>query len=524
MTIIHGRKDKDVLPKAERKPRQTDVSKEQRGGKVLAVEKRPVQLELFATTAEARPETAKAKGKGAPSKGASKPKAPKVANTTYLYGSAEMERVCAGLNASLEKVVSNKGTAGPDRQSVKTVKSNWGQIQPKLVQLLLEGEYHPGDIRRVWIPKAGGGERGLGIPNVIDRVVQEAIRQVIEPRYEPKFHAGSHGFRPNRSCHSAIAQAIEFLKDGFDFVVDIDLKDFFNRVHHQRLLASLNRELTDARVLKLIGRMLKAKVVMPDGVRVSNDEGVPQGGPLSPLLSNIVLDELDKELEQRGLHFVRYADDCNIYVRSRRSGERVMASITRFIEKRLRLEVNEAKSAVAKPSDRHFLGFSLNRNDKGEVEINLSERSKARMRERTKELSPRNWGDTMKSAITGLNGYLKGWMGFFGICTGGVEQFLNGVDAHIRRRLRAIKLKQWKWRLTMLRRLVKLGAKKQSAGRQLYDDHKGIWKLSHTTVVNRTLNNAYWLKEGLRPSAELWKESKLRATFYAPKQMELCLS
>lgn len=201
-----------------------------------------------------------------------------------------------------------------------------------------------------------------------------------------------------------------------------------------------------------------------------------------------------------------------------------MASITRFIEKRLRLEVNQAKSAVAKPSDRHFLGFSLNRNEKGEVEINLSERSKARIRERSKELSPRNWGDTMKSAITGLNGYLQGWMGFFGICTSGVEQFLNGVDVHIRRRLRAIKLKQWKWRLTMLRRLVKLGAKQQSAGRQLYDGLKGIWKLSHTSVVNRTLNNAYWLKEGLRPSAELWKESKLRATFSAPKQMELCLS
>ncbi len=524
MAITPGRRDKSAVPEAGRKSRPTDASKEQRGGNALAVEKRSIQLELFATTAEAKPETAKARGGGAPSKGVPKPKAPKVANTTFLYGPAEMERVCAGLNASLEKVAANQGAPGPNRQSVKEVKANWGQIQPTLVQLLLKGEYHPGDIRRVWIPKAGGGERGLGIPDVIDRVVQEAIRQVIEPRYEPKFHENSHGFRPHRSCHSAIAQATEFLKAGFDLVVDIDLKDFFNRVHHQRLLATLERELQDARVLKLIGRMLKAKVVMPDGVRIENEQGVPQGGPLSPLLSNIVLDELDRELVRRGLRFVRYADDCNIYVRSRRAGERVMASITRFIEKRLRLEVNAAKSAVAKPKERHFLGFSLNRNENGEVEINLSERSKVRLRERVKELSPRNWGDTMKSAIAGLNAYLKGWTGFFGICTDGVERFLNGTDAHIRRRLRAMKLKQWKWRLTILRRLVKLGAKKQSAGHQLYDDRKGIWKLSHTTVVNRTLNNAYWQAQGLLASASLWKECKLRETFSAPKQMNLCLS
>ncbi|MDQ3003336.1 MAG: reverse transcriptase domain-containing protein [Fibrobacterota bacterium] len=281
-------------------------------------------MELFATTAEPKAAVSKpspkAIGGRAHGKGALNPKAPKVANTTVLYGSAEMERVCAGLDASLEKVAANKGAPGPNRQSVKEVKANWGQIQPTLVQLLLKGKYYPGDIRRVWIPKAGGGERGLGIPDVIDRVVQEAVRQVIEPRFEPKFHENSHGFRPHRSCHTAIAQATEFLKAGFDLVVDIDLKDFFNRVHHQRLLATLQRELQDARVLKLIGRMLKAKVVMPEGVRIGNEQGVPQGGPLSRLLSNIVLDELDRELMRRGLRFVRYADDCNIYVRSRLAG------------------------------------------------------------------------------------------------------------------------------------------------------------------------------------------------------------
>lgn len=523
MAMTPGRKDKGALPAAGRKPRQTTASKEPRGGKALAVEKRTMQLDLFATTAEAKPETAQARGGGASGKGASKPKAPKVANTTRTYGPTEMESVCARLDASLEKVAANQGAAGPNRQSVKDVKSNWGQIQPKLVHSLLKGEYQPGDIRRVWIPKAGGGERGLGIPDVIDRVVQEAVRQVIEPRYEPHFHENSHGFRPNRSCHTAIANAKEYLAAGFGYVVDIDLKDFFNRVHHQRLLSVLQREMKDTRVLKLVQGMLKAKVVMPDGVRVNNEQGVPQGGPLSPLLSNIVLDELDRELNARGLRFVRYADDCNIYVRSRRAGERVMESITRFIERRLRLEVNAEKSAVARPKERHFLGFSLNQNEEGEVEIDLSERSKVRLRERIKELSPRTWGDSISKAISKLNSYLQGWTGFFGICTSAVERFLKGTDAHIRRRLRAMKLKQWKRRLTMLRRLVKLGANKQSAGRQLYDGRKGIWTLSHTSAVDRTLNNAYWRNQGLLSLAILWQESAIRATFSAPKQMTLCL-
>ena len=522
MAMTPGRKDKGVVPEAMRKHSQTVTSKELRGGKALAVEKRAVQLELFATTAEAKSETTKAKGDKKPGKGFRKPMVPKVANTTSMYGSAGMERVAAKLNTSLEKVASNKGAAGPNRQSIKDVTANWRQIQPKLIQLLLKGEYFPGDIRRVWIPKAGGGERGLGIPDVIDRVVQEAIRQVLEPLYEPKFHDNSHGFRPHRSCHTAISQATEYLKEGFNYVVDIDLKDFFNRVHHQRLLATLERELTDKRVLKLIQRMLTAKVVMPDGVRVENEQGVPQGGPLSPLLSNIVLNELDKELSERGLRFVRYADDCNIYVKSRRAGERVMASITRFIEKRLRLEVNADKSAVAPPSERHFLGFSLNRKEDGEVGISLSKRSKVRLTERVKELLPRTWGNTIKSVISKVNEYLKGWIGFFGICTSEIEKSLRFTDAHIRRRLRAIKLKQWKRRRTMVRQLVKLGAKKDSAGKVIYGNRNGIWMISQTQTVNRTLNNAYWREQGLLASELLWNRSKLRETFSAPKQMRLC--
>lgn len=524
MTKARGRKDKGALPEAGRKPRRTEVRNGRRGGKALAVEERRIQVELFAKTAESKPETAKARGERDTGRTTvPRPRAPKFASTSTRSGSAEMESVCAGLDVALERVAQNHGASGPNHQTVEDVKACWPSLRPKLVAALLEGAYRPGDIRRVWIPKAGGGERGLGIPDVVDRVVQEAVRAVLGPRYESRFHANSHGFRPERSCHTAIAQAKEFLKTGYGWVVDIDLKDFFNRVHHQRLLATLQRDVGDARVLNLIGRMLKAKVVLPDGVRVNNETGAPQGGPLSPLLSNIVLDELDRELERRGLRFVRYADDCNIYVRSRRSGERVMASLTRFIEKRLRLEVNAEKSAVAAPHERHFLGFSLNRKEDGEVEVNLSERSKRRLRQRVKDLTPRNSGYSMGLVIARINEYLKGWAGFFGICTGCVERTLKGVDAHTRRRLRAMKLKQRKRKRAMLGYLVKLGASKERAGRQLYGGRKSIWKLAHTPAVEGALNNSYWSKQGLLGSAALWKASSERLAISAPEQMTLCL-
>ena len=528
MTKAHGRKDKGAVPEARRKPGRTGTRKGSRGGKALAVEERSTQLELFAKTAEAKSKAAKAKAKArgerdTDRKTVPRPRAPLFANTATGSGSAEMESVCAGLDFALASVVSNQGSAGPNHQTVEEVEANWGAIRPKLIESLLEGTYRPGDIRRVWIPKAGGGERGLGIPDVIDRVVQEAVRGAIGPRYESRFHASSHGFRPKRSCHTAIAEAKEYLKAGYEWVVDIDLKDFFNRVHHQRLLATLQRDVQDRRVLCLIGRMLKAKVVLPDGVRVNNEEGVPQGGPLSPLLSNIVLDELDQELSRRGLHFVRYADDSNIYVRTRRSGERVMASISRFIEKRLRLEVNAEKSAVAKPKERHFLGFSLNRKEDGEVEVNLSERSKQRLRQRVKELTPRNGGTSMGFVIARINAYLRGWAGFFGMCTGCVERTLKGVDAHTRRRLRAMKLRQRKRKRFILGYLVKLGASKERAGRQIFGGRKGIWKLAHTPAVEGVLNNAYWVRQGLLGSAVHWKASSDRMTASAPKQMTLCL-
>ena len=284
----------------------------------------------------------------------------------------EQAASASNLATALLNVARNKGAPGVDGCSVDEVVGAARSLLPTLRRALLEGDYQPGDIRRVWIPKPGGGQRGLGIPNVIDRWVQQAVLQVLEPIFEPTFHDSSHGFRPSRGAHTAIAQAKAYLREGHEIVVDLDLSKFFDRVHHQRLISRLAQRIADPRILKLICQMLKAKVVMPDGTRVSTEEGTPQGGPLSPLLSNVVLDEFDWELQRRGLRFVRYADDCNVFVRSLRAGQRVMASIRRFLECRLRLLVNEEKSKVARPEEIHFLGFRLRKAPEGKVEVHVS--------------------------------------------------------------------------------------------------------------------------------------------------------
>lgn len=431
-----------------------------------------------------------------------------------------MEEVTERLHEAFQNVAANKGAPGPDRQSIEQVRERLGEVMPALKTALLQETYVPGDIRRVWIPKAGGGQRGLGIPNVIDRVVQEAVRLVLEPLYEPTFHDGSHGFRPDRSCQTAIIQARGYVEEGYGWVVDIDLEKFFDRVHHQRLLARLAQRVGDRRLLALIGRMLKAKVVMPDGVVVSTEEGVPQGGPLSPLLSNIVLDELDVELARRGHRFVRYADDCNIYVRSERAGQRVMASVTSFIRGRLRLKVNAAKSAVARPEERHFLGFRLRREPlEGEAEVLLSKRSQQRIGDKIRELTPRNWGGSLHACILQLNAYLLGWIGFFGVCSAGVERTLQTLDAHIRRRLRAIQLAHWKSKRTIARKLIRLGIAPRTAWRSVYQGRKSLWALSHSAAVDRGLRNAYFAERGLVSLAQRWWELSRRIA--APVQLSL---
>ncbi len=508
-------------PQGHRKVVPTRSDEPPGGGKAVPVNQQAEQLSLFFGSAECP----KSQDKGA-NTGKTRhhrrddPSAvPQPKDKGEQARLATLEMVTGFLELAFEKVAANKGAPGPDRQTISQVREHQGVIIPELWRALLDGSYRPGDIRRVWIPKSGG-QRGLGIPNVVDRVVQEAVRMVLEPLYEPTFHNQSHGFRAERGCHTAVALATEYLNEGFEWVVDLDIEKFFDAVNRQRLLARLAQRVTDKRILVLVGRMLSANVIMPDGVRVSTEDGLPQGGPLSPLLANIVLDELDTELVRRGHRFVRYADDANIYVRSERAGQRVMASITGFIEKRLRLKVNASKSAVARPGTRHFLGFRLCRSPQGEgVDIQLSERSERRLREKVRDLTPRIWGSSITACIGQINTYITGWLGHFRICTPVVEWTLRATDAHIRRRLRAIQLKHWKTKRTIARRLIKLGTSRAGAFKAVFRGKKSLWALSHTTATERALPVAYWTKRGLLSLQSKWQQ--IARTRDASQQLRL---
>lgn len=497
--MAKGREKSDgrIVPQGRRKAPRTVVHR--RGGKAATESQHAGQLELSLGTADSPRGADGGADRGRPLPA---PRAvPKPRRTKgIVLRPMTLEEVAdrSNLRVAFERVASNKGAPGPDGQSVARVREHLDEVLDRLHTELLSGDYRPGHIRRVWIPKSGGGERGLGIPDVIDRTVQQAVHQVLSPHYEPTFHPSSHGFRPGRSCHTAIAEARKHLEEGFEWVVDLDLSKFFDRVPHDRLLGRLAQRVSDARVVGLIRRMLKAKVVLPEGVVVSTEEGTPQGGPLSPLLSNIVLDELDRELDRRGHRFVRYADDCNIYVRSERSGHRVMGSVVRFIEGRLRLMVNADKSAVARPEERHFLGFRLRRDpEEGEVEVLLSARSKERIDEKIRELTPRTFGQSIRDCIAHLNVYLRGWVGFFWILTETGLSMMSELDAHIRRRLRAIQLRQWKRPRTILAKLIGAGVKPKDAGRYVNGGRKSIWTMSHRATIYKVLPNRLFAEWGL---------------------------
>jgi RNA-directed DNA polymerase len=423
-----------------------------------------------------------------------------VADTSRLLEEAASE---ANLAQALLNVVRNKGAPGVDGQTVEAAEAKAPSIIARLRRDLLAECYRPGDVRRVWLPKPGGGQRGLGIPNIVDRVVQQAVLQVLEPVFEPVFHASSHGFRPKRGAHTAIAEATGYLKDGYQTVVDLDLASFFDRVHHQRLLARIADRVTDQRMVSLIRLMLKAAVVMPDGTRVAVQEGTPQGGPLSPLLSNIVLNELDGELARRGLRFVRYADDCNIFVRSERAGQRVMTSIRGFLERRMRLQVNEEKSGVRKPYDVHFLGFRFGcETESGEVAVFPSGKAEHRLKATIREMTPPNRGRSITSCMEEVSRYLTGWMSHYRLCTPDAVQGLGVIDAHVRRRIRAIIVRQKKRQRFLFRHLRAKGVSVKAAAGCAYCG-KGAWVKSNRLAMTRAYPPS-WFDGRMKSLKALW--------------------
>jgi RNA-directed DNA polymerase len=390
------------------------------------------------------------------------------------------------LRKALARVKANKGAAGIDGMPVEDLTPYLKEHWPAIRTQLLDGSYRPRPIRRVEIPKASGGLRPLGIPTVLDRFIQQAAMQVLQADWDRTFSESSFGFRPGRSAHQAVARAQALIASGHSIVVDIDLERFFDRVNHDILMGLVAKRVSDKRILKLLRGFLTAGA-LADGLVSPTEEGTPQGGPLSPLLSNLMLDVLDKELEKRGHRFVRYADDCNIYVHSQRAGERVMAGIEQFLAKRLKLKVNKAKSAVAKPSIRKFLGFSFTSGEQPRRRIapQAIERLKARVR----ELTRRTAGQSLGQVATELSSYLIGWRGYFRFCE--TPSVLRTLDQWIRRRLRAIAWKQWKHGRVRYKKLRRCGVGRELAAKTA-GSPRGPWRLSKSPALHIALSEAFF--------------------------------
>jgi RNA-directed DNA polymerase len=378
-----------------------------------------------------------------------------------------------------------------DGMTVQQLPEYLKQQWPVIREQMLSGTYKPQPVKRVEIPKPDGGIRKLGIPTVLDRFIQQAVMQVLQRRWDRTFSEHSYGFRPGRSAHQAVEQAQRYIAEGYRWVVDLDLEKFFDRVNHDRLMAKIAERVGDKRVLKLIRAFLTAGV-MENGLVNPVDEGTPQGGPLSPLLSNIVLDEFDRELEQRGLRFARYADDSNIYVRSKRAGERVMESVTRFIATKLKLKVNQQKSMVARPWERKFLGFSFTRAvmPKRRIAPKAVDRFKGRVR----ELTSRTRGVSTERMAEELTRYLRGWLGYFGKCQ--TPSVLQSLEEWTRRRLRSAIWKQWKRGKVRFAELRKRGLGKDLAAQSAGSAH-GPWRMANSPALNIALPNAYFDSLGI---------------------------
>lgn len=398
-----------------------------------------------------------------------------------------MEEVCErqNLEEALRRVRSNKGAPGVDGMTVDDLLSHLKQHWLTIRDQLLQGVYKPLPVKRVEIPKPDGGVRKLGIPTALDRFVQQAVLQVLQQRWDPTFSPHSYGFRPHRSAHQAVTAAQGYIAEGYRWVVDLDLEKFFDRVNHDILMGRIARRINDPRLLRLIRAFLNAGVML-DGLVSPTDEGTPQGGPLSPLLSNIVLDDLDQELTRRGLRFARYADDCNIYVRSQAAGERVMASVTRYLATRLKLKVNESKSAVARPWERKFLGFSFSVHR--QPKLRIAPKALERFRERIRELTSRTRGVSLEQMARQLSRYLQGWRGYFGRCE--TPSVLRELDSWVHRRIRSFMWKQWRRGRTRFAELRKRNVSCDLAAQTAGSCH-GPWRLSKSPGLHIAISTAF---------------------------------
>lgn len=419
-----------------------------------------------------------------PGEGSNHSSAPKQ-KETLAQGLMEAIVAADNMRQALRRVQANKGGPGVDGMTVRELKGYLLKEWSRIRQELQEGRYEPQPVKRVEIPKPDGGKRLLGIPTALDRLIQQAILQVLTPLYDPTFSPNSYGFRPGRSSHQAVEAARKHVASGKEWVVDLDLEKFFDRVNHDVLMGRLAKRIGDKRLLKLIRRYLEAGVML-NGVVMEREEGTPQGGPLSPLLANVLLDELDKELERRGHRFCRYADDCNIYVRSLRAGERVMATVTRFLEQKLCLRVNRAKSAVARPSQRKFLGYRvLRRGEK--ARLGIAPKSLQRARKTIRRLTKRNRGVSLRRVLEELRRFTDGWVAYFWRAR--TPSVFQQIDEWTRRRLRCYQWKQWKTPRNRAQNLVKEGIGPWLAWGIACKNY-GPWRVAKSTAMNRALPNA----------------------------------